>query len=94
MSEFVTNVAIPAPRAVNKRTKFISGGAVIALAIVYLIVTAFQSSAAYFLTIDELRQRETAMLNRNVRVSGKVYFPVVDQDFVCGLENPLVGVAE
>ncbi|MGQ0600099.1 MAG: hypothetical protein ACT4QE_00220 [Anaerolineales bacterium] len=29
-----------------------------------------------------------------VRVSGKVYFPVVDQDFVCGLENPLVEVAE
>jgi len=29
-----------------------------------------------------------------VRVSGKVYFPVVDQDFVCGLENPLVEVAQ
>ena len=25
-----------------------------------------------------------------VKVSGKVYFPVVDQEFVCALENPLV----
>ena len=25
-----------------------------------------------------------------VRVSGKVYYPVVDQDFVCGLENLLI----
>ncbi len=25
------------------------------------------------------------------KVSGKVYYPVVDQDFDCGLENPLIG---
>ncbi len=25
-----------------------------------------------------------------VKVSGKVYYPLVDQDFECGLENPLV----
>lgn len=28
-----------------------------------------------------------------VRVSGKVYFPLVDQDFACGLENPLIELA-
>lgn len=28
-----------------------------------------------------------------VRVSGTVYFPLVEQDFVCGLENPLVEAA-
>jgi hypothetical protein len=28
-----------------------------------------------------------------VKVSGKVYFPAVDQDFECGLENPLVEAA-
>ena len=28
-----------------------------------------------------------------VKVSGKVYFPLVDQDFDCGLENPLLEVA-
>jgi hypothetical protein len=29
-----------------------------------------------------------------VTVSGKVYFPVVDQDFPCALENPLVELAD
>jgi hypothetical protein len=29
-----------------------------------------------------------------VKVSGQVYFPVVGQDFECGLENPLVELAE
>lgn len=28
-----------------------------------------------------------------VKVSGSVYFPVVAQDFACGLENPLVELA-
>jgi len=27
-----------------------------------------------------------------VRVSGKVYFPLVEQEFACGLENPLIEV--
>jgi hypothetical protein len=29
-----------------------------------------------------------------VKVSGKVYFPLVGQDFACGLENPLVEAAD
>jgi len=29
-------------------------------------------------------------IGEKVRVSGKVYFPAVDQDFPCGLENPLI----
>ena len=35
-------------------SKFIVGGVAIALAIVYLIFTGIQSSATYFLTVDEL----------------------------------------
>ena len=29
-------------------------------------------------------------LGTKVKVSGKVYFPVVEQVFACGLENPLI----
>ncbi len=54
-----------------KKTKFIIGGVLIALAIVYLIFTAIQSTSAYFLTIDEL-QTQTAIAARQVRVSGMV----------------------
>lgn len=65
-------------RSANKKIKFIVGGVVIALAIGYLIVTGIQSTAAYFLTIDELYAKGAAMENRTVRVSGKVDESTID----------------
>lgn len=59
-------------RAANKKTKFIIGGVVIALAIVFLIYTGVQSTAAYFFTIDELYAKGVAAENQTVRVTGKV----------------------
>lgn len=64
--------------AANKRVKFIIGGAVIAVAIIYLIFTATQSTAAYFLTVQELQTKGSAIYDRNVRVSGKVIGDSVD----------------
>lgn len=61
-----------AGQAANKKIKFIIGGVIIALAIVYLIYTGVQSSAAYFLTVDELYAKGVAIENQTVRVSGKV----------------------
>src|SRR4030065_2561676 len=65
-------------KAANKRIKFIIGGAVIALAIIYLIFTATQSTAAYFLTVEELYDKGSMVQGRNVRVSGKVVGDTVD----------------
>jgi len=65
-------------RATNKKTKFIIGGVIIALAIVYLIYTGVQSSAAYFLTVDELYAKGATMENRTVRVAGKVDATTID----------------
>jgi len=59
-------------QSANKKTKFIVGGVVIALAIVYLIYTGIQSTSAYFLTVEELYIKGEAMYDRTVRVSGKV----------------------
>ena len=67
-----------AGKSANKKTKFIVGGVVIALAIVYLIYTGVQSTAAYFLTVDELYAKGEAMHNRTVRVSGKVDEATID----------------
>jgi len=61
-----------AGHAANKKTKFVVGGVIIALAIVYLIYTGIQSTAAYFLTVDELYAKGIAMHNRTIRVSGEV----------------------
>jgi cytochrome c-type biogenesis protein CcmE len=65
-------------RAANKRLKFIIGGAVIALAISYLIFTTTRSTASYFLTVEELFDKGSAIYDRNVRVSGKVVGESVD----------------
>jgi cytochrome c-type biogenesis protein CcmE len=79
MSE-IASQAQPQARsgASNKRIKFIIGGAVIAVAIVYLIFTATQSTAAYFLTVEELHDKGSTIYDRNVRVSGKVLGDSVD----------------
>jgi cytochrome c-type biogenesis protein CcmE len=61
-----------APKTANKKMKFVVGGVMIALAIVYLIYTGIQSSSAYFLTVSELYAKGEAMQNRTVRVAGAV----------------------
>jgi cytochrome c-type biogenesis protein CcmE len=67
---------VPSVRIVGttarKKTKFIIGGVVIALAIVYLIYTGIQSTSAYFLTVNELYAKGPAFHNRTVRVAGQV----------------------
>ena len=67
-----------AGQSANKKTKFIIGGVIIALAIAYLIYTGVQSSAAYFLTVDELYAKGAAVENQTVRVSGKVDAATID----------------
>jgi cytochrome c-type biogenesis protein CcmE len=68
--------AIPAiviqDASANKKLKFIIGGVVIALALVYLIYSGIQNNSTYFLTVDELYAKGAAQYNRPVRVSGKV----------------------
>jgi cytochrome c-type biogenesis protein CcmE len=56
----------------NSRAKFLVGGLVILLAVGYLIVSSFGSSAQYFLTVAELRAKGAAMIGDDVRVSGVV----------------------
>jgi cytochrome c-type biogenesis protein CcmE len=71
MTELVTQAQSHArSSAANKRVKFIIGGAVIAVALIYLVFTATQSTAAYFLTVEELHNKGPAIYDRNVRVSG------------------------
>ncbi|HRV91992.1 MAG TPA: cytochrome c maturation protein CcmE [Anaerolineae bacterium] len=65
-------------RSTNKKIKFIIGGVMIALAVVYLIYTGIQSTSAYFLTVDELYAKGEAMENRTVRVAGDVDASTID----------------
>ena len=56
-----------APRA---RSKFIIGGAIIVLAVGYLIVSSIGGATAYYLTIEEVKANGPS--ERTVRVAGNV----------------------
>ncbi len=40
-----------------------------------------------------LAQGQTAQYGTRVKVSGKVYYPIVSQEFACSLEDPLIELA-
>lgn len=60
-----------APRPIlGGNRKFLIAGAVIALAVAYLVIQGIQSSSVYFVTVSELRTRGAAAQHQVVRVSG------------------------
>ncbi|PKO14154.1 MAG: hypothetical protein CVU39_15275 [Chloroflexi bacterium HGW-Chloroflexi-10] len=56
----------------GNQAKFIIGGALIIAAIILLIVVNTQAGAQYFLTVDELMERQAEMVDREIRISGAV----------------------
>jgi cytochrome c-type biogenesis protein CcmE len=54
------------------RGKFFAGGFLIFSAIVYLIISATQQSAQYYVTVEELVAKGEDVFGRDVRVSGAV----------------------
>lgn len=54
------------------RGKFILGGLIILAAVVYLIVTATQANAEYFITVNELKAKGNTLVGQNLRISGAV----------------------
>ncbi len=54
------------------RAKFIVGGALILVAVVYLIVSATTATAQFFYTVDEMMAQGDAIAGENIRVSGAV----------------------
>jgi cytochrome c-type biogenesis protein CcmE len=62
------------------RAKFLIGGLLIAAAIIYLIASSTQASAQYYLTIDELVDRQAEVADRELRVSGAVLGDSIQYD--------------
>lgn len=56
----------------NNRTRLLLVGGVLALALGYLIFTAFPGNTVYYFTVDELLADEQNLDGRNVRVVGKL----------------------
>jgi cytochrome c-type biogenesis protein CcmE len=62
------------------RIKFIIGGLFIIAAVVYLIISSTRASAQYFLTIQELYDKGSAVNGRELRISGAVLGDTIQYD--------------
>jgi cytochrome c-type biogenesis protein CcmE len=62
------------------RTRFLIGGLLIVAAIIYLIASSTQTSAQYFLTVDELFAMGEEAIGRDVRVVGAVDGDTIDYE--------------
>jgi cytochrome c-type biogenesis protein CcmE len=76
----VTQPAASARPAVNIRWKFIIGGLLIIAAVVFLIVSSLQSSTQYFLTVKETQAKGSAIVGREIRISGAVIGSTIQYD--------------
>jgi len=56
----------------TSQKKFIFGGVLIIAAIILLIITNTKAGAQYFLTVDEIKERQDEIINKDIRVSGAV----------------------
>jgi cytochrome c-type biogenesis protein CcmE len=69
----MTQISPAAPDdRIGLRPKFIVGGLLIVAAVVYLIVSATQAAAQYYLTIDEMLARGGSLQGRALKLSGAV----------------------
>jgi len=70
-----------APRnLLQGRGKFILGGVLILSAVIYLIVTATQANAEYFMTVNELKAKGSDVVGQNLRISGAVIGSTIHYD--------------
>jgi cytochrome c-type biogenesis protein CcmE len=62
------------------RMKFVLGGLFIIAAVIYLIVSSTKANAQYFLTVGELADKGTKVMNRDLRISGAVIGDSIQYD--------------
>lgn len=64
------------------RTKFLVGGGILLAAVAYLIVTGLLTQGQYFVTVDELKEREAELIadQSSIRASGAVVGETINFD--------------
>ena len=62
------------------RAKFFIGGLLIVAAVVYLIFTSTQNASQYFVTVDELHEKNAVLADREIRVSGAILGDTIQYD--------------
>jgi len=68
----------------SNRLKFIIGGVLLLVAVVFMVISATQATAEFFLTVKELQESGTRLVGDNLRVSGAVIGESIDYDSETG----------
>jgi cytochrome c-type biogenesis protein CcmE len=55
-----------------RKLRFVMGVGLVMAAVAYLITTAIQSTSEYYLTVNEVRARESELMGHSLRVAGRV----------------------
>ena len=63
-----------------RKTKMAAGLGIIVASLVYLVVTGFQNTSVYYLTVSEFHTRQTGVAGKRVKVAGKVVAGSIQQD--------------
>ena len=56
----------------KKKVKFIIGGIIIAVAIIYLVYSGIQKTGLYYLTVSEIKNEGSMAYGQSTRVNGNV----------------------
>ncbi len=56
----------------KKKVKFIVGGIIIAVAIIYLVYSGIQKTGLYYLTVSEIKKEGSMAYGQSTRVNGNV----------------------
>ena len=65
---------------IQGRAKFIIGGLLILAAVIYLIISATQANAEYFMTVNEIESKGNSLVGRSLRISGAVVGTTIQYD--------------
>lgn len=86
MSESTSESTVVQPQIAaknpNKKLKFIIGGAVILVTIVYLMITSISSTGAYYITVSDLQNQPASSIGKKARVEGTLVSDSEDWDAV------------
>jgi cytochrome c-type biogenesis protein CcmE len=62
------------------KKKLLIGGVILIAAVGYLLFLSFSSSVSYYVTVSEFYDRETELIDANIRVAGKITESPIDWD--------------
>lgn len=74
----------PKPPSQSNRIKFIAGGILLLAAVVFMVISATQATAQFFLTVAEIQDSDRALTGEALRISGAVIGESIAYDTASG----------